>query len=86
MNHIPLKIVRRLSAIFAALGFLLLVIGIFIGGTTGLIVLGLGLIVLCAMIIFIAIFSRCPQCGGFLQVGFVNYYCPHCGKYVNYND
>lgn len=85
MSRISLKMVRRLSAIFAALGFLLLITGICIGAAAGLIVLALGLVVLLAMLIFIALFSRCPRCGGFLKIGFANYYCPHCGRYINYN-
>jgi len=86
MNNIPLKIVTRISVILLVLGFLLVTIGICIGNSLGLIVLILGLAILIGAIIFIAIFSRCPICGGFLKMGFRNHYCPHCGKYVDHND
>lgn len=86
MNQIPLKIVTRLSVIFVTLGFFLVTIGICIGTTIGLIVLALGLVILVGTIIFIALFSRCPFCGGFLKIGFRKHYCPHCGKYVDHND
>lgn len=85
MNHIPLKIVRKVSAIWGALGFLLVTIGICIGTTIGLIVLAAGLVVLVGMIIFIVLFSRCPYCGGSLKLLFYNHYCPHCGEYVDGN-
>ena len=86
MNHIPLKITRRLSVIFTILGLLVLSIGICIGPMIGFIVIVAGLLILVGTIIFVAVFARCPYCGGFMKVGFHNYHCPHCGKYVNYND
>lgn len=86
MNHILLKITRRLSVIFTILGLLVLSIGICIGSMIGLILIVAGLLILVGTIIFVAVFARCPYCGGFMKVGFHNYHCPHCGKYVNYND
>lgn len=83
MNNIPLKIVTRLSVIFSVLGLLLIALGICIGATTGLIVLAVGLLILIGTIIFIALFCRCPHCGGFIKVGYRNHYCPHCGNYVD---
>lgn len=86
MNPIPLRVMRRLSVIFFILGILFLTIGICIGTMTGLIVLAVGLVILVGTYIFIALFARCPYCGGFIKVGFRNYYCPHCGQYVDYNN
>ena len=37
------------------------------------------------VIIFTILFRRCPYCGGFLKVGFQNFYCPHCGNYIDGN-
>lgn len=83
MNHIPLKMVTRLAVIFATLGLLLFIMGICIGTNIGLLVLIVGLLILVGTIIFIAFFSKCPYCGGFLKVGYHNHYCPHCGKYID---
>jgi len=83
MNHISLKIVARLSAIFFILGLPFFVIGCCIGNVVGLIILAVGLLIWVGTIIFIALFSRCSYCGGFLKVGYRNLYCPHCGNYVN---
>lgn len=86
MNPIPLRTMRRLSVIFFILGLLFLTIGICIGTMTGLIVLAVGLVILVGTCIFIALFARCPHCGGFIKLGFRNYYCPNCGQYVDYNN
>lgn len=85
MSHIPLKVVARLSIIFIVLGLLFLIAGLCIGSVVGLIVLAIGLIILIGIIFFLALFSRCPFCEGFLKVGFHNHYCPHCGNYIDYN-
>ena len=85
MKRISLKIVTRLSIIFSVIGLLLVITGICLGATIGLIVLGIGLVELVGTIIFIAVFRRCPHCGSFLKTG-CDRYCPHCGKYVNEND
>lgn len=83
MNHISLKILARMSAIFFILGLLFFVIGCCIGNVEGLIVLAIGLLIWVGTIIIMALFSRCPYCGGFLKVGYSKLYCPHCGNYVN---
>ena len=86
MNYISLKTVARLSAILFILGLLFFVIGCCIGNVVGLIVLAVGLLIWVGIIIIIALFSRCPYCGGCLKVGYHNHYCPHCGNYVNESD
>ena len=83
MKHLPLKTVTRLSILFSVLGLLLFVIGICVGTTAGLVVLAAGLLVLVGTIIFIALFCRCPYCGGFLKVGYRHLHCPHCGTYID---
>lgn len=83
MNHISSKNVARLSAVFFILGLLFFVIGCCIGNAVGLTVLAVGLLIWVGTIIFMALFSRCVYCGGFLKVGYRNHYCPHCGNYVN---
>lgn len=82
MKPIPLAIVIRLFITFSILGVLLLAIGIGLGTTVGFIVLMAGWIVLVGTIIFMALFYRCPHCGGFLRVWYRNHYCPHCGNYL----
>lgn len=82
---IPLKMVTRLSVIFLILGLLLIIIGCFIGTMAGLIIIGLGLLVLIGNIIYISLFCRCPHCRGFTKLRLRNFYCPHCGNYVDLN-
>lgn len=82
---IPLKMVTRLSGIFLILGLLLIIIGCFNGTMAGLIVIGLGLLVLIGNIIYISLFCRCPHCRGFTKLRLRNFYCPHCGNYVDLN-
>lgn len=82
---IPLKMVTTLSVIFLILGLLLIIIGCFIGTMAGLIVIGLGLLVLIGDIIYVALFCRCPHCGGFTKLRLRNFYCLHCGNYVDLN-
>lgn len=86
MNRITLKILAKLSAILFILGLVFFVIGCCIGNTVGLLVLAAGLLIWFGIIIMIALFSKCPYCGGFLKVGYHNLYCPHCGNYVNWVD
>ena len=86
MIRIPRKIVARLSALFFILGLLFFVIGCCIGNVVGLLVLGVGLLIWFGTIIMIALFSKCPYCGGFLKAGYHNLYCPHCGNYVNQSE
>ena len=83
MNRITLKILAKLSAILFILGLVFFVSGCCIGNTVGLLVLAAGLLIWFGIIIMIALFSKCPYCGGFLKVGYHNLYCPHCGNYVN---
>lgn len=82
MKPIPLKIVIRISILFCILGFLLMAIGIGIGTNVGLIVLTAGLLVLIGVIVFMAVFYRCPHCGRSITIWYRNHYCPHCGNYL----
>ena len=85
MKHIPLKVVKKISVIFSVLGLLLVIIGICLGTTTGLVLWLTGVVILVGVIIFTILFRRCLYCGGFLKVGFQNFYCPHCGNYIDGN-
>ena len=85
MKHIPLKVVKKISVIFSVLGLLLVIIGICLGTTTGLVLWLTGVVILVGVIIFTILFRRCPYCGEFLKVGFQNFYCPHCGNYIDGN-
>lgn len=80
MKSVSLAVVQKLSLAFFILGVGIMIIGLCIGTKKGLIVLLAGLLVLVGNIIFIAIFSRCPHCGGFIKLR--KHYCPYCGNYV----
>lgn len=81
---IPLKMVTRLSVIFLILGLLLIIIGCFIGTMAGLIVIGLGLLVLISNDLYISILQM-SSLQSFTKVRLRNFYCPHCGNYVDLN-
>lgn len=82
MKPLPLSTVTKLSITFSFLGLLFITAGIRIGTGAGLIVLGLGLLLLVGTIIFLALFYRCPHCGGFLTIWYHNHHCPHCGSFL----
>ncbi len=85
MKNMPLKKVVKIAIASSISGFLLMAIGIGIGTASlpaALIVIIAGLFVLTGTIIFMALFYRCPYCGGFLSVRYYNVYCPHCGNYI----
>lgn len=89
MHQIPLKMVRKLYLIFFLLGILVIAIGIFIGTihkTIGIIVILAGGAILAGDLIFLDIFCRCPYCGRLIWLPLYNFYCPHCGNYLDVNN
>lgn len=89
MHQIPLKMVRKLYLIFFLLGILVIAIGIFIGTihkTIGIIVILAGCAILVGDLIFAVIFCRCPYCGQGIPFPLYNFYCPHCGNYLDVNN
>ena len=75
MKSISLAVVQKLAIAFSILGISIMIMGICIGTMKGLVVLLVGLLVLVGTIIFIAIFSRCPYCGGVIK------FCKQCFSY-----
>lgn len=84
MKPIQLSTVVKLSATFSALGIFLMIIGLGFCSdlNVSLIVLLVGLLVLVGTIIFMAVFLRCPYCGGSVRLMYRGHYCQHCGRYL----
>ncbi len=83
MKRVPLSIIVKLFVSLAILGILFEIIGICIGNSAGLIVIVMGWLALIGAIICMALFYRCPHCGGHLgRTWYHNRYCPHCGYYL----
>ena len=79
MKKIPLKKVREIALLLFLLGFMVILAG---AGFRLMPLILLGCLVLVGEIVFLAIFWRCPHCGGFLDRS-GGLYCPHCGHMLD---
>lgn len=83
MKPIPLSIVFKLFIALVLLGILLEMIGAAVGDTVGLVILAMGWLSMIGAIVIMALFYRCPHCGGYLgKTWYHDRYCPHCGHYL----
>lgn len=76
MKKIQLKHVSVIAWISVALGITLILLGCWLK-LLWLVILAL--LELTAVIIFLAVFNRCPYCRGFLGRSGGREFCPHCG-------
>ena len=77
MKKIPLKYVKIIGWISYILFFLLILLGCWLRQLWLILAACFGML---AVIIFLAVFNRCPHCWHFLGHAGGGTFCPYCGK------
>ena len=77
MKKIPLKYVKIIGWISYILFFLLILLGCWLRQLWLILAACFGML---AIIIFLAVFNRCPHCWHFLGHAGGGTFCPYCGK------
>lgn len=87
MKKMDVNVKRLLIYALLFFGAVVAAVGVYmyiLYGLSGKIVIGIGIVIMCAGGVYAIFFLRCPYCGKQLPLYFMSgNYCPRCGENVN---